>query len=148
MPARPTREQCATVLDQVRAADIEWPRGKKTAWREPIEDFFDEAAFLGTLAKNNGRNDPLAEDWNWVRAQMSTLLKLAREFGAAFSDAKRELGMVDFHDLEQHALRLLWDRDHGTTFGHRRTLARADCGLFSWMNTRTSTKRRTPSCRR
>ena len=41
---------------------------------------------------------------------MTTLLELAREFTQKFSDAKRELGMVDFHDLEQHALELLWDR--------------------------------------
>ncbi len=40
---------------------------------------------------------------------MITLLELAREFTAAFTQAKRELGMVDFHDLEQYALRLLWD---------------------------------------
>src|SRR5581483_9587370 len=48
--------------------------------------------------------------WNWVRSQMTTLLELAREFTVAYSDAKRELGVVDFHDLEQHALALLWDR--------------------------------------
>jgi len=40
---------------------------------------------------------------------MITLLEMAREFTAAFTEAKRELGMVDFHDLEQFALRLLWD---------------------------------------
>jgi ATP-dependent helicase/nuclease subunit A len=53
--------------------------------------------------------DPLKEDWDWVRGQMKTLLGLALEFGKAFSRAKRELGVVDFHDLEQHALRLLID---------------------------------------
>ena len=40
---------------------------------------------------------------------MTTLLNLAREFTKAFAEAKRELGAVDFHDLEQFALRLLWD---------------------------------------
>jgi ATP-dependent helicase/nuclease subunit A len=34
---------------------------------------------------------------------------LAREFNEAFTEAKRELGAVDFHDLEQYTLRLLWD---------------------------------------
>ena len=53
--------------------------------------------------------DPLAEDWDWVRLQMTTLLQLAREFSDAFTRAKRELGVVDFHDLEQYALQLLWD---------------------------------------
>jgi ATP-dependent helicase/nuclease subunit A len=56
-----------------------------------------------------GGNVPLKEDWDWVRGQMKTLLGLALEFGEAFSRAKRELGVVDFHDLEQHALRLLID---------------------------------------
>jgi ATP-dependent helicase/nuclease subunit A len=57
----------------------------------------------------SGAKDPLKEDWDWVRGQMKTLLGLALEFGEAFSRAKRELGVVDFHDLEQHALRLLID---------------------------------------
>src|SRR6266478_7904855 len=53
--------------------------------------------------------DPLAEDWDWVRPHMITLLELAREFGAEFTRAKRELGGVDFADIEQLALRLLRD---------------------------------------
>src|SRR5258708_16909617 len=40
---------------------------------------------------------------------MLTLLGLAQEFGEQFRLSKRELAMVDFHDLEQFALRLLWD---------------------------------------
>ena len=92
------------------ALDQEWPRGKMTAWRKPIEDFFDEALFLGSLVEIGEEIDPLAEDWSWVRGHMATLLELTREFGSAFADSKREQGAVDFHDLEQHALRLLWDR--------------------------------------
>ncbi len=60
-------------------------------------------------AQPKGDVDPLTEDWGWVRSQMTTLLELAREFQEKFAEAKRELGVVDFHDLEQHALRLLWD---------------------------------------
>ncbi len=106
---RPSRAQCAAALEQVRAASLDWPRGKKTAWQKPLEGFFEEAAFLGSLAKAGEARDPLAEDWNWVRTEMATLLELAREFTENFSHAKRELGAVDFHDLEQHALTLLWD---------------------------------------
>jgi ATP-dependent helicase/nuclease subunit A len=54
-------------------------------------------------------SDPLVEDWSWVRSPMITLLQLAEEFTTAFTQAKRELGVLDFHDLEQYALRLLWD---------------------------------------
>jgi len=110
MFAAPSREQCAAVLHQIQLADADWPKGKSAAWRKPIVDLFDEAAFLYSLARADTPADPLAQDWNWARPQMATLLKLAREFTVAFSTAKRELGAVDFHDLEQHALRLLWDR--------------------------------------
>jgi ATP-dependent helicase/nuclease subunit A len=109
LPDNARRDQCAKVLEQVRAASQEWPRGKKSAWQRPLEAFFEEAAFLGSLAKTGSATDPLAEDWNWVRTQMTTLLELAREFTEKYAEAKRELGAVDFHDLEQHALRLLWD---------------------------------------
>ncbi len=151
LPEKPSREQCARALEQVRMASLEWPKGKKTDWIKPLEGFFEEALFLGSLAKTRGNGDseaagagsekaplpcpipvrasrgegeetessgksgntrdPLVEDWNWVRLQMATLLELVREFTTAFSEAKRELGAVDFHDLEQHALRLLWDRE-------------------------------------
>jgi ATP-dependent helicase/nuclease subunit A len=110
LPVKPSREQCAAVLHQILLADADWPKGKSTAWRKPIEDLFDEATFLYSLARTDTQTDPLAQDWNWVRPQMGTLLELAREFTVRFSEKKRELGAVDFHDLEQHALRLLWDR--------------------------------------
>ncbi len=110
LPARPTRAQSADALAKIGLADADWPPRKITAWRKPIEDFFDEAAFLSSLARTNRENDPLTQDWNWMRTPMRTLLELAQEFTAAFANAKRELGALDFHDLEQHALRLLWDR--------------------------------------
>ncbi len=113
LPASPSREQCATVLEQVRLLDADWPARQKTALRKPLEDFFEEAQFLASLARRGHSADPLVEDWGWIRGQMGALLNLAREFSAEFAKAKRELGMVDFHDLEQHALRLLWDRTTG-----------------------------------
>ncbi len=100
--------QASTLLEEIIRIGENFPPRKKTAWRKPFEDFYDEAGFLASLAKTDGR--ALSEDWNWVRGQMTALLQLAREFTEAFSAAKRELGMVDFHDLEQHALELLWDR--------------------------------------
>jgi ATP-dependent helicase/nuclease subunit A len=105
----PSRTDAAVVLDQVCAAARECPRGRKTDCLKPLKEFLGEAEFLLSLAPLDERSDPLAEDWNWVRGQMITLLEMARDFTAAFTDAKRELGMVDFHDLEQFALRLLWD---------------------------------------
>ncbi|HZV33003.1 MAG TPA: helicase-exonuclease AddAB subunit AddA [Verrucomicrobiae bacterium] len=112
MSSHPGQSECADVLEQIRLADGTWPAGKKTAWRKPLEDFFAEAAFFHSLARKEKEN-PLTQDWSWVRPQMTTLLQLAREFTNKFSEAKRELGVVDFHDLEQHALELLWDRATG-----------------------------------
>lgn len=64
--------------------------------------------------------DPLAQDWTWVRTHLTTLLQLAQEFTRAFTDAKRELGVVDFHDLEQYSLQLLWNgaTDQPTAVAH------------------------------
>jgi ATP-dependent helicase/nuclease subunit A len=104
--------ESAAALKTICEARNHIPYGKKTAWGKPLKHFFEEADFLSSLMagkKEEGEISPLAEDWNWVRGHMTTLLELAREFEANFSEAKRELGVVDFHDLEQHTLRLLWD---------------------------------------
>jgi ATP-dependent helicase/nuclease subunit A len=94
-------------LRKISAADADWPRGTKK-FREPLEDFFGDANFLKSLITTK-ENDPLAEDWDWIRGHMSTLLRLAREFAKKFSDQKRTDGVLDFHDLEQFALKLLWN---------------------------------------
>ena len=102
--------QMADALGKIREArEAKWPRGTAGAVRDRIKDFFTDAAFLESLLPAAGGVDPLAEDWEWSRGQMRTLLRLAHEFGGAFDAAKREAGGVDFADLEQFALRLLWD---------------------------------------
>ncbi|HVV70634.1 MAG TPA: UvrD-helicase domain-containing protein, partial [Verrucomicrobiae bacterium] len=106
-----SRQELSELLANLETAAGTCPHGKKTAWLKPLEKFFDEVRFLSSLAENHGPADPLAEDWSWVRTPMLTLVRLAEEFGRAFGEAKHELGVVDFHDLEQHALRLLWDFD-------------------------------------
>src|SRR5882724_9557255 len=45
-PPEATPEQYADALDQIHLADANWPSGKITAWRKPLEGFFAEAAFL------------------------------------------------------------------------------------------------------
>jgi ATP-dependent helicase/nuclease subunit A len=98
----------ASLFDKVIAADENYPAKKKTTLRKPLEKFFDDAKFLGSLA-SSGKSDPLVEDWGWVRGPMKTLLLLAKEFAEIFSARKRTDGVLDFHDLEQFAIRLLWD---------------------------------------
>ncbi len=102
-----------TALVEIRAADGEWPKGRKTELRKPLVKLFEEVEFLGSLFPGTGGVDPLAEDWEWVRGHMGALVSLGREFAAGFGRAKRELGGVDFADLEQLALRLLREPESG-----------------------------------
>ncbi len=104
-----TRKLAAEVLEQIISADGHWPAKRKTVLRKPLEDLFNEAAFLASLATVKGDHDPLAEDWDWVRGHMGTLLLLTQNFSGRFAERKRADGVLDFHDLEQFALKLLWD---------------------------------------
>jgi ATP-dependent helicase/nuclease subunit A len=109
LPADPSPKQAGMVLGEILLADEHYPARKKTALRKPLEVFFADAAFLHSLMPAAGNRDPLAEDWDWVRGHMTTLLQLAQEFGEKFAEGKRAGGVLDFHDLEQFALKLLWD---------------------------------------
>ncbi len=102
-------DSCAESFQHiVTARSGNYPKGKTVALRKPLEGFFEDAEFLGSLMATD-KDDPLAEDWGWVRGHMKTLLLLAKEFAEKFSDRKRTDGVLDFHDLEQFAIRLLWN---------------------------------------
>jgi ATP-dependent helicase/nuclease subunit A len=104
-----SRADAFEMLGQMTSADGNWPAKRKTVLRKPLADFFDDAIFLSSLASIKNGTDPLAEDWGWVRGQMETLLRLAEEFAGKFAAAKLAAGGLDFHDLEQFALKLLWN---------------------------------------
>jgi len=104
-----SRESAAEILAQIVASDGSWPAGKKTALCKPLEDLFDAAKFLVSLAAVKNGNDPLAEDWDWVRGHMGALVRLTQNFSVRYAARKRDDGVLDFHDLEQFALKLLWD---------------------------------------
>jgi ATP-dependent helicase/nuclease subunit A len=108
-PRQGLQDAIGPLLEEISGVANDCPRGRKALWIEPLEEFLKEARFLSSLFRAAEKADPLSEDWAWVRTQMTTLLKLAQEFTAEYSEAKHELGVVDFHDLEQHALQLLWD---------------------------------------
>jgi ATP-dependent helicase/nuclease subunit A len=108
-PEKLSRTQAATVLDEIQNASIVWPKGKKGVLEKPLEKFFADAEFLGSLATIADGRDPLAEDWSWIRDHMKTLLQLAQNFSTRFAARKRDDGVLDFHDLEQFALKLLWN---------------------------------------
>jgi ATP-dependent helicase/nuclease subunit A len=109
LPENFSREIAAEILAQIISADGNWPAKRKTALRKPLEKYFDAAAFLYSLAPVKDGRDPLAEDWEWVRGHMGALLRLTQNFAARFAVRKRDDGVLDFHDLEQFALKLLWD---------------------------------------
>lgn len=114
---QPAAEKIGTALVRLQACDADerWPKKKKTFYRKPIASFFSEVEFLASLLPPDGDIKPLAEDWNWSRHQMLALIDLAQEFAERFASAKRELGTVDFPDLEQFALRLLVAPDGSST---------------------------------
>ncbi len=58
-----TRELAAEILEQALSADGNWPAKRKTILRKPLENFFDDAKFLSSLATVKSGTDPLAEDW-------------------------------------------------------------------------------------
>ena len=94
----------ADCLAEIGAADGDWPAKKKTKLRPEFAKFFAEAEFLASQFVAGG----MEADWSNVRRPLEALVSLARDFGAKFAAAKRELGGIDFADLEQFALRLLW----------------------------------------
>ena len=106
-------DRMAAILGQILEADRDekWPRGLKGRLRAPLRSFFEEARFLASVS--GGPGDALAEDWAWARPHMTALLDLTAEFAAEFGRAKRELGGVDYADLEQNTLRLLYDQATG-----------------------------------
>src|SRR6266702_2231382 len=109
LPPKPSAKEITVALERINSANADWPHGEAGKFRDPIREFFSDAEFLGALCLPEDGRDPLAEDWDWVRPHMTTLLQLAREFGVEFTRAKRDLGGVDFADIEQLALRLLRD---------------------------------------
>ncbi|HTQ52046.1 MAG TPA: UvrD-helicase domain-containing protein [Candidatus Acidoferrales bacterium] len=113
LPDDSSSKQAAVVLGEILVVDENYPARKKTAVREPLKDFFAAAAFLESLMPGKGRREPLAEDWDWVRGHMSALLQLTQQFGEKFAERKRADGVLDFHDLEQFALKLLRDSTTG-----------------------------------
>ncbi len=104
IPGGLSKTTAAAVLEKISGIRS---KEKGTRWPKALDGFFEDVAFLGSLVDFNGETNPLAEDWDWVRSKMATLLRVAEQFQEAFLSAKRQQCALDFHDLEQYALRLL-----------------------------------------
>lgn len=91
--------------------EAHWDRNKGKH-RDPILGIFDEAARLASLASMGEDGvDPLELDFALMQSHVLALIGLVREFGREFSLRKRQRAGLDFSDLEQISLRLLWDAD-------------------------------------
>jgi len=122
LPRSPSLSAIRDVVTTILAADhADWD-GLKGKVRKPLSLFFEEAAFMASVAEAGA----LKADWQAVRWPMRALLGLAAEFTARFSRAKRELGGVDFADLEQLALRLLLEPGGQPSSAARALQARID----------------------
>ena len=103
-------KQFAALFVDIASAVDPVPKGY-ASHRDELSDFFEEAAFLGTLLPQTGKPDPLAEDWEWVRGHVEALLRLTQEFAGEYARLKRDHASLDFHDLEQFTLDLLTGKD-------------------------------------
>lgn len=104
-------------IAQLKSLKDVWKGGgknKNLEVRNQIPDLFTDAEFLEGFCPTAEDPDPLQTDWDIARPQLVALLNLAQEFGHQYEQAKREMGALDFSDLEQCALRLLWDRETNT----------------------------------
>ncbi len=119
------RTQVSEITRQLAAfrADEHWKRNKGKH-RDPIFTVLVEAATLASLATvTDSGNDPLADDFALMQSHALALLGLVRAFGTEFAARKRQRAGLDFSDLEQFSLRLLWDSATQTptaTAGHWR----------------------------
>lgn len=103
----------ADCLKDAYATDQEWPRGKKTRLRPAFKRLYDDLTFLTSLLPTSNATTPqaLEEDWARSRAWLSGLLQLTREFQTHYGQAKSRIEALDFQDLEQYTLKLLYDAD-------------------------------------
>ncbi len=111
LPATLTRNEASAVLEKLMALVGAWPQ--RNTPRTALGSILEDAVFLASLGAKPAGMDPLEEDWSWVRGSVSTLLKLAVRFEKMYSAGKQAICALDFQDLEQTALRLLYDRGPG-----------------------------------
>ncbi len=115
IPAVVPLAELASHLHVALSADADWPRGHKTKFRKPFESLFDDLQFLNSLLNpsNHDMVSPLEEDWERTRSWNTSLLQLTQEFSEVYTRLKKQIEGVDFQDLEQQFLKLLYDSESG-----------------------------------
>ncbi len=111
----PPATSLATLLQAAHLPDAD--KRKANAWRRPFKKLLEEASRLIDFLETDSNPSPgsgptasaLLQDWDDARHDVVALLDLVLAFEQAFAEARRTAGAVDFADLEQLALQLLWD---------------------------------------
>lgn len=104
------REEITHITTAIAAfrEDRHWNQDK-VRHRNPIMRVLDEAALVASFAAGAGTpEDPLRLDFECMQPHVLALINLVREFGRDYALRKRQRAALDFSDLEQFALRLLW----------------------------------------
>ena len=68
-----------------------------------------------SVVKDKLKKSFLVEDTRGDEETITTLVRLAKEFGERFQEKKKEKNIVDFNDLEHFALDILWDEGQPST---------------------------------
>lgn len=99
--------------DEARAISaVEFPRAKSLKGYDELKEVRTRCkdALKKLTAVFEYASRDLLEDMAAVRPAVTALLDLVLEFDAAYADAKRRRGVVDFSDQEHLAVRLLTDK--------------------------------------
>jgi ATP-dependent helicase/nuclease subunit A len=97
-------EEAIKALGPIVAGDDE--EGADELRNKRLKSFWKDVKFFRGYY-DSSQGDILLEEWQAARGHVLTLLRLTREFTEAYAAVKRQMGGVDFADLEQLALRLL-----------------------------------------
>ena len=132
--SNPARDVILSLMDKFDVAALTgifndeelWPVGSKGPYRKPIEKMFEEANVLAGWIRTPA-SDALLEDWKLVRDVTLRLLSMTEDFSAKYAELKLARGFIDFHDLEQFSLRLLWNAERPSA------IAEFWRGRFQWI---------------
>ena len=96
------------------AAAFDFPRPKNLKGHEAEKKLRSDCKdALGKLTGTfETSSEELIADMEAMRPAVTALLRLVTEFDAAYEKEKRRRGVIDFHDQEHLAVRLLWDPEN------------------------------------
>ncbi len=96
------------------AAAFDFPRPKNLKGHEEEKKLRSDCGkAMEKLAKIfESSSAELIADMETMRPAVTALLRLVTEFDAAYEKEKRRRGVIDFHDQEHLAVRLLWDPEN------------------------------------